>query len=117
MRQFGAVDEEAGGRSRAELIERRMIRNAQAGDVTRLLTRDPERGSSRREDRQPRAAPDEILHEPAHAGLIGDGMLTGSVCGAVFTSPPVGAILAEDQALIFKVGPVQKRILIQHFAS
>ena len=26
-------------------------------------------------------------HEPAHAGYVGEGMLDGAVCGAVFTSP------------------------------
>lgn len=26
-------------------------------------------------------------HEPAHAGYLGEGMLDGAVCGAVFTSP------------------------------
>ena len=33
-------------------------------------------------------------HEPAHAGYVGKGMLTGAVAGAVFTSPPVSSILA-----------------------
>ncbi|XP_029439053.1 triokinase/FMN cyclase isoform X3 [Rhinatrema bivittatum] len=33
-------------------------------------------------------------HEPAHAGYVGKGMLTGAIAGAVFTSPPVGSILA-----------------------
>ncbi|KAK3093627.1 hypothetical protein FSP39_018283 [Pinctada imbricata] len=33
-------------------------------------------------------------HEPAHPGYIGRGMLSASVAGAVFTSPPPGDILA-----------------------
>lgn len=33
-------------------------------------------------------------HEPAHAGFVGDGMLTAAICGDVFTSPPVASILA-----------------------
>ena len=33
-------------------------------------------------------------HEPAHAGYIGQGMLSGAVLGNVFASPPVNAILA-----------------------
>eukprot|EP00249_Psilotum_nudum_P013807 c24525_g1_i1 orf=256-2034(+) len=33
-------------------------------------------------------------HEPAHAGFVGMGMLTAAVCGDVFTSPTVAAILA-----------------------
>ena len=33
-------------------------------------------------------------HEPAHAGFIGRGMLTAAVCGEVFASPSVDAVLA-----------------------
>ncbi|MBS1034018.1 dihydroxyacetone kinase subunit DhaK [Gluconobacter cerinus] len=33
-------------------------------------------------------------HEPAHAGFVGKGMLTAAVCGALFASPNVDAILA-----------------------
>ena len=33
-------------------------------------------------------------HEPAHAGFVGNGMLTAAVCGDVFTSPSVDAVLA-----------------------
>lgn len=33
-------------------------------------------------------------HEPAHAGFVGEGMLTAAICGDVFASPPVDAILA-----------------------
>ncbi|MFE0100624.1 dihydroxyacetone kinase family protein [Streptomyces sp. NPDC059009] len=32
-------------------------------------------------------------HEPAHAGYVGDGMLTAAVCGDVFASPSVDTIL------------------------
>jgi dihydroxyacetone kinase len=32
-------------------------------------------------------------HEPAHAGYVGDGMLTAAVAGEVFTSPSVDAVL------------------------
>ncbi|NXG24456.1 TKFC cyclase, partial [Grallaria varia] len=38
-------------------------------------------------------------HEPAHAGYVGQGMLTGAVAGAVFASPPVGSVLAAIRAL------------------
>ncbi|XP_074228040.1 triokinase/FMN cyclase isoform X4 [Camelus bactrianus] len=38
-------------------------------------------------------------HEPAHAGFIGKGMLTGVIAGAVFTSPAVGSILAAIRAV------------------
>lgn len=33
-------------------------------------------------------------HEPAHAGFVGKGMLTAAVCGDVFASPSVDAVLA-----------------------
>lgn len=32
-------------------------------------------------------------HEPAHAGYVGEGMLTAAVAGPVFTSPSVDAVL------------------------
>ncbi len=33
-------------------------------------------------------------HEPAHAGFVGPGMLTAAICGEVFASPSVEAVLA-----------------------
>ena len=33
-------------------------------------------------------------HEPAHAGFVGEGMLNAAVCGDVFASPSVAAVLA-----------------------
>jgi dihydroxyacetone kinase len=33
-------------------------------------------------------------HEPSHAGFVGEGMLTAAVCGEVFASPSVDAVLA-----------------------
>ncbi|XP_052107025.1 triokinase/FMN cyclase-like isoform X1 [Mytilus californianus] len=41
-------------------------------------------------------------HEPAHAGFVGKGMLSGSVAGAVFTSPPPQSILACLRAVAKK---------------
>lgn len=38
-------------------------------------------------------------HEPAHAGFIGDGMLTGAVLGGVFASPSIASILAAIRAV------------------
>ncbi|XP_041926959.1 triokinase/FMN cyclase [Alosa sapidissima] len=38
-------------------------------------------------------------HEPAHAGYIGVGMLSGAVAGGVFASPPPASILAAILAL------------------
>ena len=33
-------------------------------------------------------------HEPSHAGFVGEGMLTAAVCGEIFASPSVDAVLA-----------------------
>jgi len=38
-------------------------------------------------------------HEPAHAGYVGQGMLTGAVAGEVFTSPSVDAVLDAIRAV------------------
>ncbi|KAF6150762.1 hypothetical protein GIB67_020845 [Kingdonia uniflora] len=38
-------------------------------------------------------------HEPAHAGFVGEGMLTAAICGDIFTSPPVDSILAGIRAV------------------
>ncbi|MBB5750365.1 dihydroxyacetone kinase subunit DhaL [Micrococcus sp. TA1] len=38
-------------------------------------------------------------HEPAHAGFVGPGMLTGAVSGEVFTSPSVDDVLVGIRAV------------------
>lgn len=43
-------------------------------------------------------------HEPAHAGFVGEGMLTAAVCGAVFASPSVDAVLAGILAVTGEAG-------------
>lgn len=43
-------------------------------------------------------------HEPAHAGFVGKGMLTAAVCGDVFASPSVDAVLAGILAVTGKGG-------------
>jgi dihydroxyacetone kinase len=43
-------------------------------------------------------------HEPAHAGFVGQGMLTAAVCGDVFASPSVDAVLAGILAVTGKAG-------------
>ena len=47
-------------------------------------------------------------HEPAHAGFVGDGMLSAAICGAVFTSPTPDQVLqaikeADEGAGVFMV--------------
>jgi ATP-dependent dihydroxyacetone kinase len=43
-------------------------------------------------------------HEPAHAGFVGPGMLTAAVCGEVFASPSVDAVLAGILAVTGAAG-------------
>lgn len=43
-------------------------------------------------------------HEPAHAGFVGKGMLTAAVCGEVFASPSVDAVLAGILAVTGEAG-------------
>lgn len=43
-------------------------------------------------------------HEPAHAGFVGEGMLTAAVCGDVFASPSLDAVLAGILAVTGKAG-------------
>jgi dihydroxyacetone kinase len=43
-------------------------------------------------------------HEPAHAGFVGDGMLTAAVCGEIFASPSVDAVLAAILAVTGDAG-------------
>lgn len=43
-------------------------------------------------------------HEPAHAGFVGQGMLTAAVCGEVFASPSADAVLAGILAVTGDAG-------------
>ncbi|MCA3488078.1 MAG: dihydroxyacetone kinase subunit DhaK [Rhodobacter sp.] len=43
-------------------------------------------------------------HEPSHAGFVGQGLLTAAVCGDVFASPSVDAVLAGILAVTGKAG-------------
>ena len=43
-------------------------------------------------------------HEPAHAGFVGEGLLTAAVSGEVFASPSVEAILAAIRAVTGAAG-------------
>ncbi len=43
-------------------------------------------------------------HEPSHAGFVGQGMLTSAVCGEVFASPSVDAVLASILAVTGRAG-------------
>lgn len=43
-------------------------------------------------------------HEPSHAGFVGQGMLAAAVCGDVFASPSVDAVLAGILSVTGKPG-------------
>lgn len=43
-------------------------------------------------------------HEPSHAGLVGEGILTAAVCGEVFASPSVDAVLSAILAVTGAAG-------------
>ena len=43
-------------------------------------------------------------HEPAHAGFVGEGLLTAAVCGEIFASPSVDAVLAGILAVTGAAG-------------
>ena len=43
-------------------------------------------------------------HEPSHAGFVGEGMLSAAVCGEVFASPSVEAVLAGILAVTGEEG-------------
>lgn len=43
-------------------------------------------------------------HEPSHAGFVGEGMLTAAICGDVFASPSVDAVLAGILAVTGEAG-------------
>uniref|UniRef100_A0A452FQE9 Triokinase/FMN cyclase n=1 Tax=Capra hircus TaxID=9925 RepID=A0A452FQE9_CAPHI len=55
-------------------------------------------------------------HEPAHAGFIGKGMLTGVIAGAVFTSPAVGSILAAIRA-VAQAGTVGTLLIVKNYTG
>uniref|UniRef100_A0A8C3K191 Triokinase/FMN cyclase n=1 Tax=Calidris pygmaea TaxID=425635 RepID=A0A8C3K191_9CHAR len=55
-------------------------------------------------------------HEPAHAGYVGKGMLTGMVAGAVFTSPAVGSILAAIRA-VTQAGAAGTLLIVKNYTG
>lgn len=53
-------------------------------------------------------------HEPAHVGFIGSGMLTAAVCGDVFASPTVDAVLAAIRTV---TGPAGCLLIIKNYTG
>ncbi len=53
-------------------------------------------------------------HEPAHVGFVGKGMLTAAVCGDVFASPSVDAVLAGILAVS---GPAGCLLIVKNYTG
>ncbi|CAI0400107.1 unnamed protein product [Linum tenue] len=53
-------------------------------------------------------------HEPAHAGFVGEGMLTAAICGDVFASPQVDSILAGIRAV---TGPMGCLLIVKNYTG
>ncbi|KAL2630291.1 hypothetical protein R1flu_014977 [Riccia fluitans] len=53
-------------------------------------------------------------HEPAHSGYVGQGMLTAAVCGDIFASPSVAAILAAIRAV---TGPPGCLLIVKNYTG
>ena len=53
-------------------------------------------------------------HEPAHAGFVGQGMLTAAICGDVFASPSVDAVLAGILAV---TGPAGCLLIVKNYTG
>ncbi|KAK1263406.1 putative 3,4-dihydroxy-2-butanone kinase [Acorus gramineus] len=53
-------------------------------------------------------------HEPAHAGFVGEGMLTAAILGDVFASPHVDAILAGIRAV---TGPMGCLLIVKNYTG
>ncbi|SEQ23987.1 homodimeric dihydroxyacetone kinase [Faunimonas pinastri] len=53
-------------------------------------------------------------HEPAHAGYVGDGLLTGAIAGDVFTSPSSDAVLSAIRATS---GPAGAVLIVKNYTG
>lgn len=53
-------------------------------------------------------------HEPSHAGFVGEGMLTAAVCGDVFASPSVDAVLA---GILSVTGPAGCLLIVKNYTG
>lgn len=53
-------------------------------------------------------------HEPSHAGFVGQGMLTAAICGDVFASPSVDAVLAGILAV---TGPKGCLLIVKNYTG
>ncbi|XAO71540.1 MAG: dihydroxyacetone kinase subunit DhaK [Acetobacteraceae bacterium] len=94
-----------------------LLRSSQGAHLARL-----DAGASINVVLQKHVPPDRVAvisgggsgHEPAHAGFVGRGMLTAAVCGAVFASPGIDAILS---AIIAVTGPAGCLLIVKNYTG
>ncbi|GCC29157.1 triokinase/FMN cyclase isoform X2 [Chiloscyllium punctatum] len=55
-------------------------------------------------------------HEPAHAGYVGVGMLSGAIAGDVFTSPPPGSISAAIR-IMDRAGAAGVLLIVKNYTG
>ena len=53
-------------------------------------------------------------HEPAHAGFVGPGMLSGAVCGSVFASPATSSVL---RAILETATPAGVLLVVKNYTG
>ncbi len=53
-------------------------------------------------------------HEPAHAGFVGEGMLTAAVCGEIFASPSIDAVFS---AILAVTGPAGCLLVVKNYTG
>ena len=53
-------------------------------------------------------------HEPAHAGYVGEGMLSAAIAGDIFTSPSTDAVLA---AILAVAGPAGAVLIVKNYTG
>ncbi|MBL4615817.1 MAG: dihydroxyacetone kinase subunit DhaK [Magnetovibrio sp.] len=53
-------------------------------------------------------------HEPAHAGFVGEGLLTAAVCGDVFASPSIDSVLA---GILSVTGPAGCLLIVKNYTG
>lgn len=75
------------------------LRRSEAGSHTRFVVR-----SDWKKDKVALVSGGGSGHEPGHVGYVGKGMLTAAVCGEVFASPSVEAVLATIIAVTGEAG-------------
>ena len=56
-------------------------------------------------------------HEPAHAGFVGRGMLSAAVCGDIFASPSVDAVLAAIKATTAGNGGKGALLIVKNYTG